>query len=282
MSLFAKIMVVVNFMLAVVFLASAGTFLGALDNYKSKYEAEKDGRAQQVGDLEAQVSAHAAQIQELNGKNSELDKLRSAAETTTASLEDSSKTLHERNAQLQAALGKLSDTHQTVQDANTRLQGEKTALQDQVNTAQADARGARDNLQTEKGTTARLTQQVSDLMKAGEAQRNANADLNEKLDEATTQLALYFKTVGSLAGVVAMEPAQGRVQAVDNEMDIFVISVGSKEKVKVGYIFTVHRGNQYVSTIVVDEVFPNHASCRTKTGMKKMDVKPGDEVDNQL
>ena len=79
-----------------------------------------------------------------------------------------------------------------------------------------------------------------------------------------------------------MKAVEGRVQAVDNAMDIFVISVGSKDDVKVGYEFTVYRGNKYVSTIVVDEVFPNHAACKTKAGLKKLDVKEGDEVATRL
>src|SRR5438132_1304713 len=42
MSMFAKIMVIVNFLLAVLFLGAAGTLLGAAEDYKRKYEAAQE------------------------------------------------------------------------------------------------------------------------------------------------------------------------------------------------------------------------------------------------
>jgi regulator of replication initiation timing len=282
MSLFAKIMVVVNFILAVVFLSAAGTFLGAMDNWKIKHEAEKAAHETTRTTLNDQVKARDGQIVELGVRAGEAEKGEAAAQAAQATQQESLKTLNEKNTNLQEQLEKLANTHQTVVDNNSKLQNEKAELQDQLNQARADTREARDNLDTANGTIAGLNQQLSDAQGSLSAQEKANAMQAEKIDMQGTALMVYEKTFGPLPDAITMEDVNGAVQAVDNEMDIYVISVGSKDKVKVGYEFTVHRGNDYVSTIVVDSVFPQHASCHTKKGMKKLDIKSGDKVATHL
>ena len=74
------------------------------------------------------------------------------------------------------------------------------------------------------------------------------------------------------------QPLQG-ANVVITELNI---SVGTNDKVQVGYEFTVFRGSEYVSTIVIDTVFANYASGMTKAGTKKRDVQAGDEVATRL
>ena len=49
-----------------------------------------------------------------------------------------------------------------------------------------------------------------------------------------------------------------------------------------GVEFTVFRGSEYIATIVIDKVFPNYASGRTKAGLKKREVQAGDEAATNL
>lgn len=282
MSLFAKIMVVVNLILAVVFLSAAGTFLGAQENWKTQHSTLKTSLEDTIAKKDDQIKAADARADALALNLAEMEKAKVAAETQLASDQASMRNLNEANGQLREAIERLSNTYQTVQDANTRLEGEKANLNEKLNAAQSDARDARSETDTANGTIAQQAQQIADLEKqvaSLEMQATANA---ETIDAQKTTLALYQATYGDLpAGLTPIDVA-GRIQAVDNEMDIFVISVGERDKVAVGHEFTVYRGNDYVSTIVVDQVFPNSASCHTKKGMKKSDVKAGDEVATRL
>ena len=129
---------------------------------------------------------------------------------------------------------------------------------------------------------ARLTQDKETAEKALAAAETAANELREQLDTSSTLLARYKAEKGALSGGVTMASVKGVVQAVDNKVDIYVISVGIKDKVEVGYEFMVYRGSDYVSTIVIDKVFPNYASGRTKPGTKKRDVMAGDECATRL
>ena len=79
-----------------------------------------------------------------------------------------------------------------------------------------------------------------------------------------------------------MKDLRAVVSAADPRADIYILSVGKKDGVEAGYEFTVYRGNEYISTIVVDKVFENYASGTTKKGMKRKDVMPGDEAATRL
>ena len=282
MSLFAKIMVVVNFILAVVFLSAAGTFLGAMNKYKDMHKAEQMARATEVEALNTQVTQRQKDLEASKEMGRQHEVARAGAESAQATQAESLKTLNEKNNMLEAALNKLAATYQTMVDTNTKLEAEKGALQDQVNTARADKRTALDDLNTANGTIAGLNQEKSDLEAALAAGQKASVVAAEKLDAAGTVIELYKSKYGGVGDIVSVEPVDGQVQAVDNAMDIYVISIGSKDKVTVGYEFVVYRGNDYVSTIVVDQVFAQHASCKTKSGMKKRDIQAGDKVSTRL
>jgi hypothetical protein len=275
-------MVVENLILAVVFLSAAGTFLGAMDNWKKQHASLQESSSKVIADKDVQITTRDAQIREAGEQLRQLEVLKAAAETGMASAQESMKNLNEVNAQQKESLERLSNTYDKMVEANTRLQAEKADLVNSLNTAQTDARQARDETDTRNSTIAQLTQQVEDLTAQLESAQKLSVADAEKIDKLSTVIALYAKVFGDLPGGLTPIDVAGRVQAVDNEMDIFVISVGDKDQVKVGHEFTVYRNNEYVSTIVVDQVFPNHASCHTKKGMKKTDVKSGDEVATRL
>lgn len=282
MSLFAKIMVVVNFILAVMFLSAAGTFLGAMNKYKDMHQTEKDAHESTRVSLKEQVDQRQTQLDTSKEMGRQHEVARASAEAAQATQSESLKTLNEKNNQLEAALTKLAATYQTMVETNTKLESEKGELQDQVNTARADKRTALDDLNTANGTIAGLNQQVGDLEAANAAGQKANAAQAEEIDAKSTALALYAKVYGGLPTGVTALAVDGQVQAVDNAMDIYVISIGKTDKVAVGFEFVVYRGNDYVSTIVVDQVFAQHASCKTKSGMKKRDIQAGDKVSTRL
>ena len=106
--------------------------------------------------------------------------------------------------------------------------------------------------------------------------------MTEQLEEKSMTLEMYKKEKGPLTAGVVMKNVKGVVQAADNRVDIYVLSVGSKDGVEPGYEFTVFRGSEYVSTIVIDKVFPNYSSGTTKPGTKRREVQPGDEAATQL
>jgi chromosome segregation ATPase len=282
MSMFAKIMVVVNFILAVAFLAAAGTLLGAAEDYKSKYEKYKTEAEKQQADLTSQVTAADNTAKANQNKFVDTDKLRTAAEAQLKVLSDSNAQLNATIAQLKASYDKLAAAQTDLQTRLASLNSDLDKVRGDLATSEAGRKDTDGKNKALSDELARITQDKDTAEKSLAAAAAEQKVLQDQLDAANTTLVRYKSEKGPLSSGLVMQDVKGVVQAVDNKNDIYVISVGSKDKVEVGYEFTVYRGSEYVSTIVIDRVFANYASGMTKTGTKKRDVQAGDEVATRL
>lgn len=282
MSMFAKIMVVVNFILAVAFLAAAGTLLGAAEDYKAKFQKSQDEAAQTKKDLEGQVEAARNTANQNQQKFTAADAERMAKDSQLKVVSDSNQQLKEAQAQLRSSYDKLGDAQKDLQTRLASLNSDLDKVRGELATSEAGRKETDAKNKALNDDIARLNQEKDTAEKGLAAQSAETKRLGEQLDTATTTLERYKKEKGPLTGGMTMENVRGVVQAVDNKNDIYVISVGQKDKVQVGYEFTVFRGSEYVTTIVIDSVFPNYASGMTKPGTKKRDVQAGDECATRL
>lgn len=282
MSLFAKIMVVVNFILAVVFLAASGTLLGAAEDYKAKYEgATKEWKADKDS-LNAQIDAERAKNTSMAKNMGDLQAQKAAAEAVQHNLEASNQQLNSANNQMRADLDKLTSAQTDLNSKLADLNKQVDTTRGELATSEAERKAAIDKNRAQADEIARLSQDKETAEKslaAANAKAKTDADQIENLN---TTLGMYKKEKGPLSSGVVMNDVHGVVQAADNKYDIYILSVGSKDGVKEGYEFTVYRDSQYVTTIVIDKVFPNYASGMSKPGTKKMDVKAGDEAATRL
>jgi hypothetical protein len=282
MSLFAKIMVVVNFILAVAFLAAAGTLLGAAEDYKAKYTGLGEQTRVEIATLKSQVDERDAKLKE--GATA-----RAAAETKAAAAEAVLKNLSSQNDQLAQASSQLRTDYDKLAAAQADLQTKLADLNKTIDTTRAElatSEAARKDAEAKGRASAdeiaRLNQDKDTAEKALAAATAAREQVSKDLEESRVTLERYRREKGPVTGAVNMKDVKGVVQAVDNRVDIYVISVGSKDGVQPGYEFTIYRGNEYVSTIVIDKVFPNYASGTTKPGTKRRDVMAGDEAATRL
>jgi len=282
MSLFAKIMVIVNFILAVAFLAAAGTLLGASEDYKAKYDAAVKNSEQEKANLTAQIEKGDANLKAASQRFNDSEKTKASDEAVLKELQNSNTAVNNANTQLRADLDKLSDAQKDLQgklaDENKMIDEDRTKL----SASEAARKEGDAKIKAQADEIARLTQASETAEKNAAAAAADSKTLREQLDEKVTLLDRYKKEKGQLTGGVTMVPVSGVVQACNNSVDIYIISVGSHDKVEVGYEFTVYRGSEYVSTIVIDKVFPNYASGTTKPGTKKRDVMAGDECTTRL
>jgi septal ring factor EnvC (AmiA/AmiB activator) len=282
MSLFAKIMVIVNFILAVAFLAAAGTLLGASESWKLKLETQQKLWDGEKTSLQAQVA-------EFQGTNKTLDQQRNTAVTGQQVSDSQLKTLSDINdglakagSELRASYDKLSTAQQDLQakisEANTSIE----KLRGELTVSETGRREATDKIKALTDENARLGQDKDAAEKNQDAAEAAANAAREKLDEVATTLERYKKEYPPIQGGVTMVPVRAVVQAADAKVDVYVVSVGSKDQVKVGYEFTVFRGSEYVARIVIDKVWKDYASGRTIPGTKRKDIQAGDECSTQL
>ena len=100
MSLFAKIMVVVNLVLAVAFLAAAGTLLGAMEDWKGRYATDTGTLKEDKAALEQQVSQRDDQLNNLRDAKTAVETELSAKSALVQQLQDSNRTLNDHNTSL--------------------------------------------------------------------------------------------------------------------------------------------------------------------------------------
>ena len=283
MSLFAKIMVVVNLILAVVFLASAGTVLNAMESWKVRHGDDTKKLNDDIVALEGQVEAQKKAKETAQGAAAAAETAKVAAEEKLNVLQNSNDQVMAHNAKLEEQLQTLVNTQQDLQSTNSQLNTTIDDLRGQVARAEGEKRDANSQVETLTQTVARLEQEVADANAQVASQEAANVAQAEQLDQLNTTLAMYKKEFGPLpGGATMMKPLDAVIQAVDNANDIYILSVGSKDGVTEGYEFTVHRNGEYIATVVVDKVFSNHASARTKDGLKRKDAQAGDAASTIL
>jgi len=283
MSMFAKIMVVVNFVLAVAFLAAAGTLLGAAEDYKYKYETAGKDWKDEKAKYEAQVSDFQNKLNDSSKRFTDLQTMKAAAEAQLKQLQDSNTATNAANTQLRGDLDKLSAAQKDLQEKLADLNKQIDSTRAELATSEAGRKEAMDKNKAQSDEIARLTQDKETAEKSLAAAATKSKSDAEQIDSLTTTVAMMKQSGGNTkSGAMAMSDVKGVVQAVDNKVDIYVLSVGSKDGVKAGYEFTIYRGSEYVSTIVIDKVFPNYSSGMTKPGTKKRDVMPGDEAATRL
>jgi predicted nucleic acid-binding Zn-ribbon protein len=270
-------MVVVNLILAVLFLSSAGTLHSSAESWQKRHDIDVKAQKDINDALEAQLKAKTAQHETAVSEARSLDAGKQAAEAQLKQLNDSSAVLQReldtKNGEITKLQSNLTDQAKAISDLTARNE----QLSTQVSQNSSDLKQTQEKLATSQENLTREAARADTAEKALAAAEATNKTQWNDLDAANTLVAAYNKKFGPLPGAIE-KALTGVIQAGDAKADVFIVSLGSNDGVKIGYEFTVSRGSNYVSTIVIDAVFPQHASGHTKAGMKKSDVQPGDRA----
>ena len=276
MSTVAKVFVVLNLLLAVAFLGAAATHLGYDDSYRKKLTdvtAQKDAEiAKQVG-LVAEANKEKTTLQ---GQKNDATQRADVANTRAESFKTAYDQIVNDHNKMMAAYASSSDglktamlTIKNYETLTTNLQNERTNTLGALAAAQDAEIQARKNQATTELNLEQATMQLQDTLAKLET-------ASKELESTRTQLESCQRGGGT---VISTQPAQtGKILQADNARNIYVFSLGSEDGVKVGYRYTVARGNHYVAEIVIDRVEAKIASGSTVKGMSTGDIQPGDDA----
>ncbi len=282
MSTLTKVFVVLVLIISLVYLGVSATLFAHRVDYKAKYEASTKGWDEEKGlhkksreSLEAEIRVKNTEIQardaavatakgneetakrELQATNEKFNKL-SSDYTALVALQD----------KLQSNNNDLSNRNENL---NKQLAEEKKLREDAQrvrDTVQAELLAANDRLEKAYKDIAEMEKQLVDVSRAK--------------NDIEQQLAYLRERVPNI-GDLAVEPKiDGVVLGVSDKVNLILISVGGKDKVQVGYKFTVYRGSAYVSKLVVDKVEDGWAACRELTDFRKDAIQQGDNVSTRV
>lgn len=279
MNTVAKILIVVNLVLAGAFLASAGNFLGHMDHWKNKHEVDTAVLQDTIDQKEIVIvrerKEKADLISQSNALQGQLDGFKKeAAEVRVQN--DLLKEAHNHASiqltQATAALEKAQDTIKSNQQLIDALQGERAKNSEAL-------RVARDAKEAAIRSLAEKEQQFENLM----AQKQALAAQLEDTKHQLRSAQLTAETAVSLAGgagdVPMDQPAHdGQIVAVDTGANVAIISLGAEDGVRPGYRYTVSRGSQYVTMIEITDVQAKQSAGRSIKSLQKSRIQRGDRV----
>jgi len=284
MGTFAKIFIVVNLVLAVVFLGAASTLLGTIDDWKSQYnDLDKKYKAE----TEKLTADNKRLSDDLNSLRTEKTAL--ANKVTTLEQED-----RRRSAEWEAikvAYNKQTETIEkqaaTLTDLEKDLAAARTEISD-LNTKYDDAlaatRAARQTSDDLRNDLERANGQISQLQDELAATQKEKTELAEELQKKANLIAMITERIGAaaIAEMQNMPAINGQVTGVDEDLNIVLVSVGTDDEVKVGFTMTVYRGGEYVGRLVIDKVGGDWASGHMDQSVSKSFPMKGDDVATQL
>ena len=284
MGTFAKIFIVVNLVLAVVFLGAASTLLGTAEDFKGKHDAllekttaEKKTLSDEIATLRADNNKYKGEKTTWLDRNEELETTIQREAETYKSLSEKFNVLVETNKQREESLKDLNDSLKKATAQNT-------VLEQQFTTAQADMRKAKDDADNLRSDCERLNVQVNNLKgnlaQAEKEMALVNAD-NAKMSSLLEQIKARVGT-DVIAGIRNQAAVDALVARVDEKYNIVLISIGTDDELAIGDIMTVYRGDEYVGKLIIDKKGDDWASGHMDMGLTKSFPQQGDSASTRL
>jgi predicted nuclease with TOPRIM domain len=278
MSVIAKILIVVNLLLAVVFLGAAATFLGEQESWKIRYDKQAKELNATIDtlktNLDSAVADKAKAERDASDAKSQYDSLSHQFDQKDADYKKFVQALGD----LQGKYAQLSASYNTLQQQLQDMTTAKDKAVQDKETAQTAQRKAIEDKNSAVKDRDRIQSQLEDVQgQLAELNKRMN-DLAQQYDSAQILITAYKNRFGPLPDVINPPPLDASVSAVDNKLNIVLLSIGKDDKVKVGYAFSVYRGNEYVGKVIVDKVEKDYCSAHSVKGLEKKPIMVGDSA----
>lgn len=292
MGTFAKIFIVVNLVLAVVFLGAASALLGTAESYKKQLET---GTYNEIAAANTNVKAELDNRAAARDKAaSERDKYQSDLVVEQRRATELEKSLATKNGEFQQIVDKYNYAAETISnlsksiddikadyraafEENKKLQGQVDQALAEAAQAKQDADDLRQTLEGVQGTNKQLQADVA-------ASEKSNTMLTEEKNRLANVIAMVEQRFGAdaIRDLMVQKAVKGTVVGVDADLNLVLLSVGKDDEVELGYTFTVYRGGKYIGKLVIDKVGPDWASGHMDKGLSKEFPQRGDEAATQL
>ncbi|MCP3916763.1 MAG: hypothetical protein GY711_14500 [bacterium] len=285
MSPIGRIFIVLNLVLAVLFLGWSGTHLATAQNYK-----------QQATDLQNKYDTDvAAKEDEISTLRSDKGKLESSLGNTRTEKDG----LEDKNTLLTTQLGEEKQNNSTLRSSVDSIDGKLA----QYATAIDNLRSQNEQLTTERAAADEARHQAENAQQA--AVEDAS-QAREELAEAQMQVAQLEKDVTSSTKEVSnletklsvlitqtgadpnlglsMPVIDGAVLNVDYDIEpgLVAINKGSNDGVMRGFTFDIYRGGQYKGQVRVENVQSGMATCVITKTWEGRTISQGDSASTRI
>jgi len=285
MSPIAKLFMVLNLVLAGVFLGFAAKALSTESNFKQMYDTE--------------VAAHKADKEALGGDKSKLiaekaelekarDTIRGELDASTAEIERLKGQVADQdraNNEMRGSVDKIAKSIDEMTARSTSL----AEARDKAMQAQREAEKVRDEAVAAKTAAEAKAGELDEKLHTAEGKiadmEKANTGLKKNVDSLNTNLASIVDATGfKLSDITSMPLIEGRVLdvAMQVEPGLIAINKGEADGVKRGYTFEVYDGKTYKGQARVEYVHPNSCSALLIRPVPGQKIRQGDSASTRI
>ncbi len=288
MSPLTKFFVVLVTVLSVVLVALVVPFVANTENYKAKLavaQSDRDAAAARAKGLEtaAGIAAErdAERVANLVNENRLLTTQRNEYANKLGDISSSLSSERASKGKADADVSRLSASNAQLTSITAALQTELSLRRKENEEKQATAIAQADQIRDLEGAKETLGRQVRSLQQQVVAVQERSKTLEDamaRLDPSTrAQIMGGDQTTGG-PEFESTTPILGKITAVQRVADdTFVqINVGKNDGVQANMKFLVHRGNQFLGTLVITTVDGRAAAGRLR--LSQGDIVAGDAV----
>lgn len=283
MNQLAKVFIIINFVLSIIYLAVSGMFLAQKWDYRQMYlekayqeEQTKADCAKQVSDVQKRIeSFKEAATQARHFAKETLDqKNRLEKENSDLKTENLSYA-----TEVKQITGKIDNIHTTLNNQYKRiseLEAENKNIKDLAESAEKSKDEAEEARQRYE---AQLNNLQGELRERELLLQNSEKELREAklIIRAVRDSGVNIATIGT--GAKALD---GQIMAVSDQAPIVIISLGSDHGVEKGNQFTVYRGSKFIGRVVIEEVYKEMSAARILREMTVDKIRNGDSITTRI
>lgn len=287
MSIVARVFVVLNLILSVVFLVFGLQVWTAQTKWQKLYEHERKTNIE-LKDKNQFV------LVELAKKNVQKEEVLRARQQTITDLHVQVNDLRDRLLNLQGDLGKAQASAQMQMALNEELtrelnrRSEQLTKKNQIIIKQQQAvEVARQNETKARNEKAELENDLNTLRSQYAQILRDKKQMEQDLAEQTQRITYAIQNGVPMELFYGQDPEayqkplpDARVLAVRPELDLVMISIGSNHGAKPGYRMTISRGSQFLAKAEIQKVYPD--MCSARLFLKKGDVEVNDQATSRV
>ncbi len=287
MSLLAKVFVVIQTVLIMVYLGMTASLYQHRRDWrtsymklKGRYQTAVSRAAKEIDALRTFVSAKgelvSAKKREVRSLKTELDHaLQTSHRNHNLFIEKSKEA-----SQIRDNLNRLSNRLDQAMQNNENLQTRKEELEGLLDTATTRREIAEGQVARLSNLTTSLEQDLGDMRKSYASNRRLLREKELLISMAESQ-GVNFAQLLPGPPVPAID---GKVVAVKTDLDppLVLLSVGADDKVEQGFRFSIYRGSTFVGKVVVEKVLRDSAGCRVLFTSKGGNIQAGDSAATRL
>jgi hypothetical protein len=282
MSPIGRVFIVLNLVLAGVFVGFGGTYLQKQHDFKSQLLAEQKARADEVGRLQGDITRLESERNTFENAKTARETELDATRNRLAQVEDENKRLHQQNASFE---GDIKTLRSLAEAANTQMKAafEQSSSAYQMAIADQKAKDesvrARDEAVAENRTLKTTIASLQETITGKDLQiASLNKDLSEKgllLAVAKEKGFIEGMAAPSLAGMVTN--ASGRlltIQVTDNPGDVDIGDMIAK----MPFSFAIYDASGYKGEATATRYEPSAKAVLCNLTLVKGDIKEGDRA----